>query len=243
MMAGKQAGDDSRAEDGKQVGKKGTRVAVIIPAYNEGQTIGQVIKAVLRCPLVDEVVVVDDGSSDRTTDEAKNAGARVIRNEHNLGKGGAMLVGARATEAGLLVFIDADLVGLDPENVTTLVEPVLGGAADMSRGLFAAGRLTTDLALKLAPFLSGQRALWRKDFLAIPDVADSRYGVEVAITRFYGEPGRRVVDVPFPGVSQVMKEEKMGFARGVTARLGMYGDIVRSFAGRHGLRRQGNKGR
>lgn len=206
------------------------RVAAIIPAYDEEATVATIVETARRCPLVDEVVVVDDGSTDHTALAAQKAGARVYRTGHNLGKGGAMVVGARATDADVLVFVDADLVGLSPENIASLVEPVLAGAADMTRGLFAGGRLRTDFALKLAPFLSGQRAVRREDFLDIPGLEDSRYGVEVAVTRFYGQSGRRVSDVPLAGVSQVMKEEKRGLLRGAVARVLMYADILRSFA-------------
>ncbi len=202
--------------------------AVIIPAYNEARRIRRVIEAARRAPGVAEVIVVDDGSADQTARVAQGSGARVVRLPGNRGKGAAMWAGAQAAQAPVLLFLDADLLGLTPAHVLTLVEPVAAGQADMTMGVFGAGRATTDLAQKLTPFLSGQRALRRETFLAIPNLAEARYGVEVVLSGYAREAGLRVEKVSLPGVSQVMKEEKHGFWRGFAARMRMYWEIVRS---------------
>jgi len=198
---------------------------VVVPAYNEAATVGRVARTALSAG-VGAVVVVDDGSVDGTAEAAMAAGADVVRLGHNGGKGGALQAGAMAVREEVLVLLDADLVGLRAEHVRALAAPVLSGEVDMTRGIFTGGRFRTSLAQRVTPQLSGQRALRREALLAVPGLGDSRYGVEVAITRHAIRCGWRFVDVPLPGVSQVMKEEKRGLLKGLGSRARMYGDIV-----------------
>src|SRR5699024_5059766 len=106
--------------------------------------------------------------------------------------------------------------------VRALVTPIVQGQADMSVGVFEAGRLTTDLAQRVAPFLSGQRALRRDVLDGFVGLEDSRYGVEVALTRHAERCNRRVEHVLLPDVSHLMKEEKLGVWQGLGSRFKMY---------------------
>jgi glycosyltransferase involved in cell wall biosynthesis len=173
------------------------------------------------------VLVVDDGSSDATSVVAQQAGAEVLRLDTNCGKGGAVAAGAAVRREPVLVLLDADLTGLRARHVRALAGPVLAGEADMTRGVFRHGRWTTTAAQHLAPQLNGQRAVRRERLLEVPGLAESRYGIEVAITRHAGEAGWITADVPLEGVSQVTKEAKLGLLRGLLRRLGMYGQILR----------------
>ena len=130
-------------------------VVVIIPAYNEGGTVRQVVEAARSCPLVDEVVVVSDGSTDRTVAEATAAGARVIALSENQGKGAAMYAGLQATSQEVILFLDGDLLGLTPRHVEKLLQPILEERADMAVGIFDTGRVCTDLAQRIAPTYPG----------------------------------------------------------------------------------------
>lgn len=174
------------------------------------------------------MVVIDDGSRDATAAVASQAGADVVRLDVNSGKGGALAAGAHHVTQEFVVLLDADLVGLRPEHIGALADPVLTGRADMTRGVFKGGRLSTTLAQLMAPQLNGQRCLPRTALLGVPGLADSRYGVEVAITRHGIDQGWRLVEVPLWGVTQVMKEEKRGLLEGLTSRAGMYWQILRS---------------
>jgi len=200
---------------------------VLIPAYGESETVADVVRTALAADL-GEVWVIDDGSRDDTAAVAEAAGARVIRLPENRGKGGALEAGASQADEDVVVLLDADLVGLTPQHLRALAEPVLSGEVDMTRGVFAGGRLGTTLAQRVMPQLNGQRALRRLDLLHVPSLGGSRYGVEVAITRHAIERGWRFVDVPLSDVSHVMKEEKRGLARGLAIRARMYWEIVRT---------------
>lgn len=206
------------------------RVAAIVPAYNEEKTIGEVLEVLLECPILAEIHVVSDGSEDRTTFVASKYPVQVLDLKENVGKGGAMKKGAQRTECEVLLFIDADLVGLHCDHIESILKPVLTGATSMSIGVFSEGRRSTDLAQKIAPSLSGQRAITKELFEQVPNLDDSRFGVEIALTRYAEQQGIKVVSVPLPAVSQVVKEKKRGLAKGFWARVKMYWDIVRSIS-------------
>lgn len=207
------------------------RVAAVIPAYNEEMTIGEVVATLRRCEIIDEVVVVSDGSHDRTAVIAREAGARVLEHKENQGKAAAMKTGFEATPAPTVLFLDADLIGLSQTHVHALLGPVLQAEADMTVGVFQEGRGLTDLAQLVAPYLSGQRAV-RRDIVAEMFAADSeadscRFGIEVALTRHVKDRGYRVAEVPLHDMSHRMKEEKLGPVKGMASRLKMYYEILK----------------
>lgn len=204
----------------------GNRVAAIIPAYNEAETIGQVLCVVLNLPAIRQVVVVSDGSTDHTAEAARRMGATVIESPINLGKGGAMRLGWEQADADVILFLDADLVGLTSQHVEALLNPVLSGAYEATVGVFEGGRVSTDLAQALAPFLSGQRAV-RRYLLNQVETEETGFGVELAINRALRRAGVNVQEVVLQDLSQVMKEEKLGLAKGLAARMKMYWEIIR----------------
>ena len=200
---------------------------MLIPAFNEAETIAAVVGVSLASGVGD-VLVIDDGSGDGTARAARAAGAGVLELVENRGKGGAVAAGLERIDSDAVLLIDADLIGLRPEHLQQLIEPLLTGRVDMARGVFVGGRWRTMAAQRITPQLSGQRAVRRSLLLEVPGLARSRYGIEVAITETAKRMGWRCVDVPLAGVSQVMKEEKRGFIGGLATRLAMYGDIVRT---------------
>lgn len=207
------------------------RVAAVIPAYNEESTIGSVVTACRQLPEISEVIVVSDGSTDDTAARAREAGATVIEHSENRGKAAAMKSGFDATDAPVLLFLDADLIGLSPEHLRHLLQPVLAEEADMSIGVFGDGRVATDLAQIVAPYLSGQRAVRREIiadmFSEEPDADQVRFGIEVALTKYVKQHGCRVVEVVLEEMSHRMKEEKLGLVKGTAARLKMYYEILK----------------
>jgi glycosyltransferase involved in cell wall biosynthesis len=184
------------------------RTAAVIPAWNEASTVGAVVYAALDAALVDEVIVVDNASTDGTADAAEDHGARVVH-EPTPGKGQALRTGVGATEADLLVFLDADLVGLRPEHVDDLVRTVRDGKADMACGLFDRGPVANAIFLEGLPVLTGQRALHRDLFeqLAADDIRG--YRVEAALNSLVAHHELRRIDRVLPGLWHRTKEEKL----------------------------------
>jgi glucosyl-3-phosphoglycerate synthase len=112
-------------------------VSVVLPALNEERTVGAIVEEIRRelverQPLVDELVVVDSGSTDRTVAVAAKAGARVAlvgdvlpERGHVTGKGEALWKSLHVTDGDLVVFIDSDLISFDPQFVVGLLGPLL----------------------------------------------------------------------------------------------------------------------
>jgi len=203
-------------------------VAAIIPAYNEDKTIGPILSVLQKCPQVKQIIVVSDGSTDRTVKVALSFdGVEVVELPCNIGKGGAIMAGLKRTQAEVLLFLDADLIGLTSEHVSSLLTPVLESNAQMAVGVFERGRMATDLAQKMAPFLSGQRVLTRNLLEKVVDLDISRFGVEVMLHRFAEEHKVPTVTVCLSDLSHVLKEEKLGIWKGSQARLQMYWEIIK----------------
>lgn len=202
-------------------------VTAIIPAYNEEQTIAGVVNCVNNVDTIQKIIVVSDGSTDRTAEIARKCGADVIELCENVGKGGAIKAGINECETEIILFLDADLIGLTEKHVLDLIEPVVNNESDMTIGIFKYGRMVTDLAQKVTPYLSGQRAIKRSIIDKIPNIDITRYGVEAALTKYVESFSVRVKEVDLPDMTHITKEEKLGLIKGVQARLKMYWDIVK----------------
>ena len=202
-------------------------VTAIIPAFNEEKYIGGVLEPLLEIRQVTQVIVVSDGSTDGTVAEAGKYGVEVIELPDNIGKGGAMSVGYKASREEYILFLDADLLGLTGSHILELIEPVLHDEADMTIGIFENGRLSTDMAQFIAPFLSGQRCIKKSLLQQFKGWEDAGFGVEAALTIFAQEHNLRIRHITLPAMSHVMKEEKMGLVRGFTYRLKMYWEIAK----------------
>jgi glycosyltransferase involved in cell wall biosynthesis len=196
-------------------------VAAIVPALNEEKTVGEIVRTLKASGLISEVIVVDDGSVDRTSEVAEAAGGHVVRLEKNVGKGGALLAGARATNADLLFFCDADFIGLTTAHAERLIAPVLEGRLVMCAGLRDRGPFITRLIAHL-PLLSGERALRRRVIEAVPPRFLEGFRVEMALNYACRVRGWKYGSIPTLGVRQVRKMQKIGFWRGLVA----YGKMV-----------------
>lgn len=187
------------------------KVSVIIPAYNEADAIGQTLRAIRESVFCDELIVVDDGSTDRTGELAAPWADRVIVSSRNRGKGAALVTGWQQAAGEIVLLLDADLRESAREAVH-LLAPVREEVCDMAiailpkpgkkagvglaKGLARHGiRLLTGFAAE-AP-LSGQRAV-RRELLQKLGKVDGGFGVEVGLTVDALRAGYRVLEVPVP---------------------------------------------
>jgi len=205
------------------------KIAAIVPAYNEANHIGKVLEILKQTPLLDEVLIVDDGSADGTAEIAEELGFKVLKMTENQGKGAALQAGIKQINTDIYLFIDADLVGLQPKHLEGLVNPLLEDTSlSMTVGKFKGGRKSTDWAQHLVPQISGQRAITASLAKSLPDLSSSGFGVEVLITKFAKKNNFKSKEIILENLTQVMKEEKLGLARGFIYRLRMYLHLLRS---------------
>jgi len=202
-------------------------ICALIPAYNEEKTVGHVISVLHEIEEVNDIIVINDGSDDSTADKARQAGARVIDMPENRGKGAALKRGLESCNADIILMLDADLIGLQARHVHSLIDPVILDQYDMTVGIFDEGRSMTDMAQKINPHLSGQRAIKADILTRIKDIDKAGYGVEVTINRYFKENGR-MKRVELPSLTHKTKEEKRGLFKGLAARFKMYGEVLKT---------------
>lgn len=203
---------------------------IIIPAYNEEKNISSILALLTNFKHKYNVLIVNDGSADKTSEVARSFGFTVIDLSKNAGKSKAMQMGLKNTGSPVVLFLDAELTNMKESYIDDLTNPIIEDKADMTLGIFNSGRGITDLAQKVAPFLSGQRASTRALYESIPDEYwNAGFGIEIALTRYVKDNNLKLLEVSLANASHTMKEEKLGFIRGFYARLKMYRDIVKQF--------------
>jgi glycosyltransferase involved in cell wall biosynthesis len=182
-------------------------ISVIVPAYNEEKKIVDTLSRIRKVPLAKEIIVVDDGSKDKTAEKAGKY-ARILKMRVNRGKGAAMRAGAKMAKGDILVFIDASQ--FNPEEIPKLVARMKRDRADMVVGIrdfsiIPWHRRVTNNLTRLAILigtgrgisdaLSGFRVIGKKAFLGMK-TKENRYCIESEINfRAFGNR-LRVSEVP-----------------------------------------------
>lgn len=191
------------------------KVSVIICAYNEEKTIRDVIISIASNNIFDEIIVVNDGSSDKTKDYildcANTLNIIVVNLPVNRGKGFAMAKGIEMASNEIIFFCDADITNSTSVNFhnlrDTLILPVICDEADMILGY-------TEITInnhKTNPIkgLTGERVIKKNDVLPILDkIKDSKFGVETLLNLHYKATGKKVKKVLLNDVKHSSKFRK-----------------------------------
>ncbi len=226
----------------KSAKPKYQKVSVIIPAFNEEETVAGVVEVIKKAKYVDEIIVVNDGSSDNTAEEAERAGAIVINHKVNKGKGEALWTGYNNAECDVIAFIDADIHNLTSKKVEAMIEPILLGKTEITKTKFAreSGRVTELTAKPLLNYffpeisfeqpLSGQFAA-RKDVLKKIKF-EKDYGVDVGIVIDADVLGISIMEVDIGAIEHDMSPlEDLNLmanevVRTIMGRANKYGRVI-----------------
>ena len=190
-----------------------SKVSVVIPALNEEDPIADVVRECLATGVPGEVIVVDDGSTDRTAERAREAGACVITAPRGYGRACAAGVRAVSVECDVVVFLDGD--GSDvPAFIPRLVEPIARGTHDFVIGSRTRGQREPG-SMNFQQMLSGRMAGWitqllysvrytdmcpfraiRRDALAKLNMREETYGWNLEMQMKAARAGLRIIEIP-----------------------------------------------
>lgn len=215
-------------------------LSVIIPVYNEIETLPEVIRKVIATPYDKEIIVVDDGSIDGTREylkALKDERIKIIFHEKNVGKGGAIRSAIKNVEGDVVIIQDADLE-YDPKDYPRLLEPILEGKADVVYGsrflggphrvllfwhyvgnqiLTMMSNMCTDL--NLSDMETGYK-VFKKEVLNGIEIQSNRFGFEPEITAKISKKGVRIYEVPISYYGRNYNEgKKITWKDGIKAML------------------------
>lgn len=205
------------------------RVSAIIAAYNEEKTLADVLRALTASTLIDEVIVVSDGSTDATVDVARSFdGVRTIALRQNQGKGAAMRIGVDNAQHDVLFFVDGDMYNVSDAHIEALVLPVVRGECDMNIGVRNRGEILNffHLQMQCGPVLSGIRVMKREVFDSVPVQYQARYKIEAALNCFCSRSGFRQRHTIIHNLNHVLKETKRGLFEGLRSRGKMMREVT-----------------
>lgn len=201
-------------------------VSVIIPTYNEEDTIGEIIKKIISIDQNWEIIVVDDGSSDKSFDIASSMEAKVLRNPYNIGLGGCLKRGAREAKGDILIFIDGDGQH-PPEEIHKLLEEIedynmIVGSRDFSQQTYQRGlgnwllrRVAEIITRRKIPDLTiGFRSVWKNNFMEFIHLLPNGYSSATTLTIAMFEAGLFIKFVPISDVKfRISGKSKVKFLR------------------------------
>jgi len=204
------------------------RTSAIIAAYNEEKTLADVLGALTSSALIDEIIVVSDGSTDGTVEIARAFdGVTILALRENRGKGYAMRAGVDYARGDVLFFVDGDMFDLTQQHIEALLRPVLRDECDMNIGVRNRGpvRNFLHLEMKVGPVLSGIRAMKREVFDTVPLPYQARFKIEASLNFFCSRAGFRQRQTIIYKLGHLIKENKHGLMRGLSGRWDMVREV------------------
>ncbi|PIP56027.1 MAG: hypothetical protein COX06_00015, partial [Candidatus Zambryskibacteria bacterium CG22_combo_CG10-13_8_21_14_all_42_17] len=206
--------------------KSSQKITAIVPTYNESQRIGRILDVLTTYPKFEEVIVVDDGSTDDTEEVIKLYPVRYIKNEINQGKGHAMEMGVALSTGDIIFFADADVSGLTHEIIDDILKSVVSGDVDMFIGMRNRKIYYLHYIMIFIPLFGGERAVTKSLWQILPGYYKYRFRVEAGLNFYALYYGKGFDFKIYKGLSQVIKEKKYGLKEGLRQRWHLYSNVI-----------------
>jgi glycosyltransferase involved in cell wall biosynthesis len=203
------------------------KISCIVPIYNEASRVNSVLDVLTRHSLIEEVIVVNDGSTDNSEELLRQRGdIKLISYQKNRGKTLALKEGFKVAQNDLVILVDSDLVGLDTDAITALIEPVIKNETDITISL-RKNALLVDLFFNL-DMVSGER-VFNKNILGDLNRLDTlpKFGFESYLNQIIIEKNLRLTVVYWPKVASPRKAVKEGLYAGIVGDYKMVKQIIK----------------
>jgi glycosyltransferase involved in cell wall biosynthesis len=189
------------------------KVSIVICAYNEEDTIENVVRKCREYNHESEIIVVDDGSTDNTESILKGLdkglGIKYIRLPENKGKSYAMVTGVEMALNEIILFFDADVSGIKKEHFDQLIAPVFNEDNPIDMVLGSPSETLIDYRINPFKSLTGERAVRKKDLKPIlENIRDIRFGVETYINLYFQAHGKKIKYTLLEGLTHPNKYDK-----------------------------------
>lgn len=202
-------------------------VSAIVPIFNEEKTVFSVVDTLFKNKLIDEIICINDGSTDRSLEVLNQYKGKIeiIDLKKNYGKGFALSLGISKAKGEIVVFIDADLTNLSDDHVSELLIPLINNE---TRGVVGyPSSLRGSLLNPLSSF-AGERAYYKKDLIShVAEMAETRFGVEVFLNHLFDK--KEVRKVPLNNLRGLFKHEKRGLSKTVAEYRDEGVEIIKEF--------------
>lgn len=202
-------------------------ITCIIPFFNERDRILQVLDAVAKIKNVNQILLVDDGSTDGTTEQVKQrySNIAILHHKKNLGKTEAITTGLKHAKGEYIFLLDADLQGLNHQELEKGLDVI---RKDTSVDMIIFKRLDPPLIVKLsrgAVLISGQRIIKKDDLvLALDRYKPRGYELEFALNQYMMDKQKHVYWMPI-SASNTRSTRKLGYCKGMQKIIHMHRDI------------------
>lgn len=185
------------------------RIIALVPVYNEGKTIGDILKILTTHKRIDKVIVINDGSTDDILRVLKRFDINVINLKKNHGKGGAIRIAAKNLKADIILMFDADLIGLNYNHIDVLLDTLIKRKAAMVIGLRDKGNFLADAIMPYFPLTGGERAILAPVFMnMIKNPLIEGWGMEYVMNDYCKKKRLKMETIKLDGLNHIGGQAK-----------------------------------
>ena len=183
-------------------------VTAVVPVYNEGKTIGGILKILTTHDKIKNVIVVDDGSTDATPSIIKEYNVKIKTIRKNRGKGNAVRVGAEKINSDVILLVDGDLINLNRGHIDKMIAAMKDDVA-MVIGLRDKGNIISDLIMPYFPLTGGERVIKTGVFNEIRKVPLTEgWGLETVMNDYCRKKKLKIAKVKLDGLDHIGLQTK-----------------------------------